>query len=916
MIRAFVLLLFILFAASCAGNVLNFKTVYIEFGGNIGHHVESRILGHLNLVNGTKVFHISEFDDREVDLNHKSLIISLGNAPWSSKLIPRSELLEMPDESFNIVFKAISSTGNTFVVASNGLPLADHTHKNISFDRNSVHYGAVLGAYVTLEHLGFAFLHPLEPYIPPILRLDTKNCETNKVTETPDCVLGFQQIESPHWPERAFHIHTQHPLEVTEVLQGHDVPQFGPHGPHCKIFNKTHNRLSKQERSQLGSHAYCERWEDMVPDVDAMFEWALANRLNKIEWLLLGNYKWGDELDTKRRRLSVLTGLGHQYSLLVGADCPMGNIQQHGWHIVNVRLPFAQQVMQIEQRVDWIFNAGFDFLTTESGLSEFTHPECDLMVDLMNAFSIYANVTWGREAGIKVHCSRGQKCTGYPDPRTGDPLNFNFLPTFAHPSMGVFPHTVQMYGLDDPTGGTYGNRDFGYMEDYLVYEAKKGQRSVVFYGETAYWVNYDVDVPLFLPLYAQRRLHDLRRIAVREIREDFRIQGQMNFDSGWEWGYWLNDVVTARASWDPLLPSDKEKIRTTTDRPRDPDVPTTGDILDTCNNAAHQCADSTLYSAADDQWAAYEMSLKPVVKIFGPIYAQRVSDLLLRLTKAQEQLLIFGRVEGRVSPDLTKLSGIAYMAGGDTWMDVPRMFGLAFTQPDKVYLRENDDPLWADVLMLLKALHETFRDISAAFSGLVAEMKTGQQVVEPEGGFEINGPAWKLLEEVEDCIRMLALRAEQMRLLYDSRDPVIGADEAVKDALQKQARGVLHNAAQIVLRREENYRVAVERVGAWRDNPTVYRFGYLWSVHTLYYWWRDQGLAEQGSLQSEYSPCYLNRMDSTEVAVGWGRYTLQILRNFVNRYTFTSSYPLEIVNCLSPPPKAYEFPKNLYHSDN
>ena len=27
----------------------------------------------------------------------------------------------------------------------------------------------------------------------------------------------------------------------------------------------------------------------------------------------------------------------------------------------------------------------------------------------------------------------------------------------------------------------------------------------------------------------------------------------MNFDSGWEWGYWLSDVITARASWDPLV---------------------------------------------------------------------------------------------------------------------------------------------------------------------------------------------------------------------------------------------------------------------------------------------------------------------------------------------------------------------------
>ena len=113
------------------------------------------------------------------------------------------------------------------------------------------------------------------------------------------------------------------------------------------------------------------------------------------------------------------------------------------------------------------------------------------------------------------------------------------------------------------------------------------------------------------------------------------------------------------------------------------------------------------------------------------------------------------------------------------------------------------------------------------------------------------------------------------------------------------------------------YRVPWQRVGEWRENPTVYRyvstlftfiydkrafqvfiisfnsydivtayycrFGYLWAVHSLFYWWRDQGLAEQGSIQSEHSPCYLNRMDPIEVAVGWGKYTLEVLRAFINR---------------------------------
>lgn len=92
-----------------------------------------------------------------------------------------------------------------------------------------------------------------------------------------------------------------------------------------------------------------------------------------------------------------------------------------------------------------------------------------------------------------------------------------------------------------------------------------------------------------------------------------------------------------------------------------------------------------------------------------------------------------------------------------------------------------------------------------------------------------------------------------------------------------------------------------------------------------------------GSIQSEHSPCYLNRMDVSEIAVGWGRYTLELLRTFVSRYSFLSSgyHPLELFNCMSPPARShsfmtgclfltgclwlmfreYQFPKDLYHFD-
>jgi hypothetical protein len=66
-------------------------------------------------------------------------------------------------------------------------------------------------------------------------------------------------------------------------------------------------------------------------------------------------------------------------------------------------------------------------------------------------------------------------------------------------------------------------------------------------------VNVDVDVPLFLPLSGQRRLSDLRYTAQQQRQGGFSISGQVNFESGWEFGFYLSNAVTARAIWNPRM---------------------------------------------------------------------------------------------------------------------------------------------------------------------------------------------------------------------------------------------------------------------------------------------------------------------------------------------------------------------------
>jgi hypothetical protein len=134
----------------------------------------------------------------------------------------------------------------------------------------------------------------------------------------------------------------------------------------------------------------------------------------------------------------------------------------------------------------------------------------------------------------------------------------------------------------------------------MFWEASLGNRSVHFYPETSYWVNVDVDVPLALYVYGQRRVHDMRLIAREEDRRGVRIDGVMNFDSGWEWGYWLNDAMLAAASWDPLGGT-----------------------------------------AADDD-KAYATYL---LKLFAPLDKElrvALADWLMRYSEAQHQLMLLG----------------------------------------------------------------------------------------------------------------------------------------------------------------------------------------------------------------------------------------------------------------------------------
>jgi hypothetical protein len=643
-------------------NAKTYHNIYLDFGGNLGETIPQRIRQHLEGIPGLAVKEYSR--DIEENLDSNSLILSFGNTELSSTY---ATLETVSSEGFHLSLTNYSL--NSTLLAVNGQPM-NINDRQFALDVNKVHYGAAVGSYAALELLGYSFLHPLQPFIPSTLSLDDSFLLS--LTDT------ISKIEEPYWEKRTWHLHTMHPLEFTEVFNGYDIPMF-------------------QNTSDLNLHCsenmYCETWENMFETLPGLFDWLLANKQNRVEVLLLGNEKWDEwaELTSgplRHERLTKINNLAHEYGLLIGADIPIALMQQHGWAMVQVRDNFDQQKQDIIDRVHWSFTANYDFITTESGLSEFTKPSCDLMLDLFEVYVDEVVHHWKREAMTKVHCSTDQYCTDidettgdykYTDPRTetNEPINFNFLPTYATTGLGVLVHTVQVYGFNDPTAGAYGNDNFSYMSEYMNYEASlPNPRDVLYYGETAYWVNVDVDVPLFLPLSGQRRLSDLRQTALKEKQGGYHITGQMNFESGWEFGYYLSNLICARAAWNPLIEEE------------------------------------------DDDWKAYELILSSVLSLFGS-YREAMVQAIVNLAKDQAEILIYGRVKGQESLNLKKLSGHAYMSGSDTWVDLPRMLGLSFTQPDKVHVDEPTDPWWNAARDVLDELESVFTKHSKVFQELL-----------------------------------------------------------------------------------------------------------------------------------------------------------------------------------------------------
>ena len=349
--------------------------------------------------------------------------------------------------------------------------------------------------------------------------------------------------------------------------------------------------------------------------------------------------------------------------------------------------------------------------------------------------------------------------------------------------------------------GVYGNSNFTYIKNWMFRMMEEKDREVLYYPETAYWCSFDSSVPLFLPLYARARFVDLRTIAKFEADSGNELAGQSNFDSGFEWGAWFNSVVTARSAFDH------------------------GDIM-------------------QNDTEAFAPQVTKFVSQFimkTNLDAHAFSECLAKIIEAQYETMIIGNqttCRGRFG----NCTAISYITGYNMYTDIGRMSSELTVSVTRIPLSR----VWrvSETNYYTETVKPTLEILLASLVTEHNKLKNLADRVRPEAVF--------LYEEVLDSIMITILRTRQVTSLYSF---IIQREH--EHLLN--ARSAISAARAVIKRREECYGVSQYQVNSWSTNPTVYRYRYLWTVKTLFYWERDEAIAIKVYRGDRFiSPCFRN----------------------------------------------------------
>lgn len=340
--------------------------------------------------------------------------------------------------------------------------------------------GVSFGLYALLqEKLGFRFYHPRETIIPTWTQFPLQ--------------AGFTFSGKALFDKHGFHLHTQHPLELTEQL---------------------HNGKMKNSLDDVKEYI---NW--LVRNGQTYFEFCLLESIDKKAWIY---------------HAKEIVDYAHQRGIMASVDLSLHMIQQKTFQLY--KSPVAKK-KQIEKNLQWITQAKWDFINMEFSTAEFIagnkKKKEELRLYIIDWLLKNSNTKlMGRQHVVKHENEDGHKRKDFDwKPETNK----------LDKERGVLSHTVMFYDMTEENAPVYENKNQRHMYDFLLQQMQ--QRETWYYPESAYWVTFDVSVPMLLLPYLSARLSDIDTCVVH------KVPGHVTFSSGWEWGYWLVDWSIARWSW-------------------------------------------------------------------------------------------------------------------------------------------------------------------------------------------------------------------------------------------------------------------------------------------------------------------------------------------------------------------------------
>lgn len=333
--------------------------------------------------------------------------------------------------------------------------------------------GVANGLYGLLqERLEMRFHHPRESIIP--------------VRTAWPLPTRFSFSGAPRFGKRGFHIHTLHPVELTEQLHDPTLPNaFG--------------------------------------DVRAYIDWLARNGQNTFQFFLLR----GIDRKSWPAHARRIVEYAHSRGVRCGVEISLAMLQQQAFQAVTLLRPYPSYTTQVDETLAWLFQAPWDFVTIEATMGEHLPFLDRLLPGVQRHLERRVAEHHGASVMYATHVIRAG---GEEKVRT--PLL---------PSSGILIHTVMCYSASEAKAPVYGNANQCFMLDAAREEVRR--RETWYWPESSYWVSFDSSVPLLLLPYLESRRQDMETMA------GIGLSGHLTFTSGWEWGYWLVDWSIARWSW-------------------------------------------------------------------------------------------------------------------------------------------------------------------------------------------------------------------------------------------------------------------------------------------------------------------------------------------------------------------------------